>query len=384
MGHIPALDAVVVGAGVVGLAAAAALARGGRSVLVVERHQGVARETSSRNSQVIHAGIYYPPGSLKAELCTRGRELLYPWLAEHGVEGRKLGKLVVARDEDERPGLETLLERGRANGVPGLRLLEAGEVKRREPHLACAGALYSPETGVVDAPRFALSLLAEAEAHNAVALLHHEVVSLRGLSSGWRVTTRPMGDQREESVDCELVVNAAGLASDRVAALAGVDVDAEGYRLRPCKGSYFLLDPGAGLVLSHLVYPAPPGPASSGGGGLGIHATPEIGGGLRFGPDAEYVSEVDLEVDDRRAEHFAEAIAGYLPGMQARWLRPDFAGIRPKLAGPGEGFRDFVVQEESGMGLPGLINCIGIESPGLTAALAIGERVSALAAGRSR
>ena len=382
MGEAPAQDVVVVGAGVVGLAVASALAQSERSVLLVERQDGVARETSSRNSQVIHAGLYYPPGSLKAELCTRGREMLYPWLDDHGVEARKLGKLIVARDEDEWRGLETLLERGQANGVPGLRLLEGSELKRREPQVAGAGALYSPETGVLDAPRFALSLLADAEAHGAVTLLHHEVVSLGRLSSGWRVSTRKAGDLSEESIECEFVVNAAGLASDRVAALAGVDVDARGYRLHLCKGSYFLLDPGAGLALSHLVYPAPPGPASPGGGGLGIHATPEIGGGLRFGPDAEYVSKLDLEVDDLKAGRFAEAIAGYLPGIQARWLRPDFAGIRPKLAGPGEGFRDFVVQEEREIGLPGLINCIGIESPGLTAALAIAERVSALVAGR--
>jgi len=320
---------------------------------------------------------------LKAEFCTRGRELLYPWLEDHGVDNRKLGKLIVARDETERPTLERLLGQGRANGVPGLRLLDADELKRREPRLSGAGALYSPETGVLDAPRFALSLLADAEAHGAVTLLRHEVVSLSRFSAGWRVSTRPVGGRAEESVECEFVVNAAGLASDRVAALAGIDPDERGYRLHPCKGSYFLLDPGAGVALSHLVYPAPPSPGTSGGGGLGIHATPEMGGGLRFGPDAEYVPRPDFEVDDRKAAGFAEAIERYLPGMQARWLRPDFAGIRPKLAGPGEGFRDFIVQEEQEAGFPGLVNCIGIESPGLTAALAIGERVAALVAGRA-
>jgi L-2-hydroxyglutarate oxidase LhgO len=375
------VDALVVGAGVVGLAVASALARAGRSVLVLERHAGIAREASSRNSQVIHAGIYYPPGSLKAVLCTRGRELLYDWVEAWGVPHRKLGKLVVASAKAELPDLEALLARGCANGVRGLRMLDRAAVKRREPALVVAGALHSPETGVVDAASLALSLHADAEAHGAAVLLHHEVVDLRLGPRGWRVSARTPGVDGLESIDCEAVINAAGLASDGLARRAGIDLEARGYRQYACKGDYFALDASAGLRLDHLVYPAPPAASGPGGGGLGIHATVGLDGRLRFGPDARYVDKVDFRVDPARAEFFASALRRYLPGIRAEQLVPDFAGIRSKLAGPGEGFRDFVVEEESAAGAPGLVNCIGIESPGLTAALAIGERVAALLSG---
>ena len=233
----------------------------------------------------------------------------------------------------------------------------------------------------MDAAGFALSLLAEAEAYGATLLLHHQVIALEPGPGGWRVTARPGVDGPVQSIECEAVINAAGLDSDRLAAMAGMDLDARGYRLRPCKGDYFSLDPASGLRVEHLVYPAPLASTAPGAGGLGVHATPDRAGGVRFGPDAEYVSEPDFAVDPAKAEVFAAAIRRYLPGVRAEWLRPDFAGIRPKLAGPGEAFRDFVVREESGAGSPGLVNCIGIESPGLTAALAIGERVEALLAG---
>jgi L-2-hydroxyglutarate oxidase LhgO len=377
----PGVDVVVVGAGVVGLAAASALARSGRSVLVMERHGGVAREVTSRNSQVIHAGIYSPPGSLKSTLCIRGRELLYPWLKGRGVAHRKVGKLIVAVDESEMVRIAGLLDRGLANGVSGLALLGAQELRDREPRVVGSGALYSPESGIVDASGFALSLLADAETHGATLLLHHEVVSLEPCAWGWRLGARVMGGiggmggEDTQFVDCEAVVNAAGLGADGLAERAGMDLDARGYRLHPCKGSYFALAGAAGLKLRHLVYPAPPAVSGPGGGGLGIHATLDLAGGIRFGPDAEYVVDGDLAVDPGKARSFAQAVGRYLPGVRPAWLLPDFAGLRPKLAGPGEGFRDFVVKEESEFGFPGLINCIGIESPGLTAALAIAERV---------
>ncbi len=379
------VDVVVVGAGAVGLAAASALARSGRSVLVMERHGGVAREVTSRNSQVIHAGIYSPPGSLKSTLCTRGRELLYPWLEGRGVAHRKVGKLIVAVDESERVRIAGLLDRGLANGVPGLVLLGAREVRAREPRVVGSGALYSPESGIVDGLGFALSLLADAETHGATLLLHHDVVSLEPCAWGWRLGARGvggMGGEDTQFVDCEVVVNAAGLGADGLAERAGMDLDAQGYRLHPCKGSYFALAGAAGLNLRHLVYPAPPSVSGPGGGGLGIHATLDLAGGIRFGPDAEYGVDGDLAVDPGKARSFAQAVGRYLPGIRPAWLLPDFAGLRPKLARPGEGFRDFVVKEESEFGFPGLINCIGIESPGLTAALAIGERVVGQMVGR--
>ena len=363
-------DVVVVGAGVVGLAVAAAFARDGRSVLVVERDVGIARGITSRNSEVVHAGIYYPADSLKAELCVRGRRALYTWCAERRVDARRIGKLIVATAEGEEPILEDLQARGRANGVERLDWVDAAEVARLEPAVAARAALLSPETGIVDGHGLCLSLLAEAESRGAVLMLAHEVRALAPRSFGWSVELQ--GPERAaERVDAELVVDAAGLDADRVAGLAGLDVDGLAWRQHPCKGDYFSLAPGAGIHLERLVYPVPQQ------AGLGIHATLDLHGRIRFGPDAAYVEAIDFDVDPAKAALFGEAAGRYLPGLRAEALSPDYAGIRPKLAGPGEAFRDFVIEETTAHGAPGFVACVGIESPGLTAALAIGERVLA-------
>ena len=364
-------DVAIVGGGVVGLACAAALARAGREVLLLERREGLAQETSSRNSEVIHAGLYYPTGSLKAELCREGREALYARSARLRIPHRALGKLVVARDEGELPALERLRALGAANGAPGLELLDAKALAAREPAVRGAAALWSPATGIVDSAALCASYAAEAEAHGARLLLRTEVVALACTRAGWSVEVAGPDGERGRAL-CGAVVNAAGLASDAVAALAGLDVDARGYRLHPCKGDYFALARSAPLSLSTLVYPLPHG------AGLGVHATLDLAGRIRFGPDAEYVERVDYAVDPSKAARFAEAARRFLPGLRAEGLSPDQAGVRPKLAGPGVAFRDFVVAEESAAGLPGLVSCIGIESPGLTAAPAIAERVAAL------
>lgn len=363
-------DVAVVGAGVIGLACAAALARAGRSVIVLERNEGIARETTTRNSEVVHAGIYYPPGSLKAQLCVRGRRLLYERCQAQRIPHERIGKLIVATSGEEVATLERLQTTGRENGVERLELVGCDTVAELEPHVRAAAALRSPETGIVDAHALALSYLAEAESLGAALVLQSEVSAVERLADRWRLEV--VGSEGTERLDCSAVVNAAGLASDRVAELAGVDLDACGYRLHPCKGDYFALAPGAPVGVSRLVYPVPAA------AGLGVHATLDLGGRIRFGPDTEYVQAPDYHVDAAKAEKFAQAIARYLPAIEPRWLTPDYAGVRPKLAGPGEGFRDFVVEEESDAGLPGLVNCIGIESPGLTAAPAIAERVTAL------
>ena len=365
-------DVLVVGGGVVGLACGASLARAGRRVLLVERHDGLGRETTSRNSQVIHAGLYYPEGSLKAELCVRGRELLYERCAREGIPHAQLGKVVVATSEDQVPDLEALATRAEANGVPGLEMLDGAAVRRREPDVRAVAGLLSPRTGIVDAHSLCLSYAAELEHHEGVVALHASVEALEP-GPPWRARVR-MGEAEAEEIEVEQVVNAAGLASDRVAELAGLDVEALGYRMHWCKGDYFALAPAAPFRFQGLVYPM------AVAGGLGVHVTLDLAGRVRFGPDVEYVDRETYVVDAAKAQAFAEVAGRYLPGLRAEWLTPDQAGLRPKLAAPGEGFRDFVVEEASAHGAPGLVNLIGIESPGLTAAGAIAERVRGLLA----
>jgi L-2-hydroxyglutarate oxidase LhgO len=365
------VDVGVVGGGVVGLACAAALARRGRSVVVLERHERFGSETTSRNSEVVHAGLYYPPGSLKARLCVAGRAALYERCAKLGIPHRRLGKLVVATQEAELETLEQLRRRGGENGAPGLEIVGAEAVRALEPALRALAALVSPATGIVDGLALCHSFAAEAEAHGALFALRTEVTAIATEPGGFRIAARG-ADGAPSELSCAAVVNAAGLAADRVAQGAGLDVDGLGYRLHPCKGDYFSLAPASPLRLARLVYPVPAGP------GLGVHATLDLGGRIRFGPDAEYVERARYDVDPAKADLFAAQIARYLPAIRAEWLAPDYAGVRPKLAGPGEPFRDFVVAEESAAGLPGFVNCLGIESPGLTAAPAIAERVAEL------
>jgi L-2-hydroxyglutarate oxidase LhgO len=368
------VDVVVVGGGAVGLACGAALAKRGRRVVVLERHAGLARETTSRNSGVIHAGIYYPAGSLKAQLCVEGRERLYERCAREGIPHRQFGKLIVATDEAELHVLEELQAKGLANGAPGLELVDGAAVRRREPCVRAVAGLFSPRTGIVDPHELCLSLAAEFEREGGTLLLHNTLEAIERTTSGWRVTARAAGESAAASVESAAFVNAAGLAADRVAGMAGVDVDAAGYRQHPCKGDYFALAPGTKLSFRGLVYPV------HGAAGLGVHVTLDLGGRVRFGPDAHYVDSLDYAIDPTKAREFAEAAGRYLPGLRAEWLTPDQAGIRPKLQAPGAPFRDFVIAEESARGLPGLVSLVGIESPGLTASLAIGERVSELLA----
>jgi L-2-hydroxyglutarate oxidase LhgO len=367
----PEIDALVVGAGVVGLAAGAALARRGRSVVVLERHDAIARETTSRNSEVIHAGLYYPEGTLKAVCCVEGREAVYARCAERRIPHRPLGKIVVATAQAELPRLEALAAQAERNGVPGLRWLDGAEIRAREPHVAAVAGFLSPRTGIVDAHALALSFAAEGEAHGMQLALRNELLAIERTAGGYRAEARGPSGERS-TIHAATVVNAAGLAADRVAALAGIDVDAAGYRLHPCKGDYFSLAPGAPLRFAGLVYPL------HGQAGLGVHVTLDLGGRVRFGPDTEYVPEPRYDVDAGKAGAFAEAARHYLPELRAEWLAPDYAGVRPKLAGPGVAFRDFVIAEESARGLPGFVDLVGIESPGLTAAPAIAERVAAL------
>ncbi len=359
-------DAAIVGAGVVGLAVAERLSRERMSVAVLEAHPRYGMETSSRNSEVIHAGLYYPPESLKNRLCREGRRLIYALSKTAGVFARRTGKLVVATGPREAERLESLRVRAEAAGAEGLRLLDGGEVSRRIPWIKAEAALWSPESGIVDSEELMRHFHGRAQDQGAVFVFGARVSAVERLAGGYRVAFG------EEALEARLLVNAAGLSSDKVAAMAGIDVDAAGYRLRRCKGSYFRHR--RELSLPHLVYPLPGGP------GLGIHLTPDRAGRVRLGPDAEFVEDKDYAVDAGRREAFRDAARRYWPDLKAEDLLPDTAGIRPKLSGPEGGFRDFVVAEESGRGLPGLVNLVGIESPGLTAAPAIAEMAAGLIA----
>jgi L-2-hydroxyglutarate oxidase LhgO len=367
----PDADVVVIGGGVVGLAAAAALARNGRSVTLLERGGGLGREMTARNSEVVHAGIYYPPGSLKAVLCCEGRERLYARCERLGIPHRRIGKWIVACDEGEAERLAQLEALGRENGVPGLRRVDGRALRRAEPQVRGVAALESPQTGIVDGHTLCLSLAAELESYAGVVALRAELIGVAPRAYGYSLEVRD-ADGALYALDCAVVVNAAGLDAPRIAALAGLDLAARGDGLHPCKGDYFSLAAGAPIRLQRLVYPVPSGP------GLGIHATLDLAGRIRFGPDAEFVDVPRYDVDPAKAGRFAAAIRRYLPELREQWLQPDYAGVRPRLAGPGEPPRDFVIAEESGAGLPGFVDLIGIESPGLTASLAIGERVAGL------
>ena len=366
-------EIVVVGAGAVGLACAAALARRGRSVLVLERNVAPGREISSRNSEVIHAGLYYPAGSLKATSCCAGRERLYARCAEHGIPHRRTGKLIVATREAEIAILDEIAQLARINGAGEVEILSAGEVAKREPRIRALAGLWSPESGIVDAHALVMSYHAEMEACGGTLVTRTSVVDLSCREGAWRVgTVSPDGDRF--SIEAPIVVNAAGLESSRIAALAGLDVVALGYELHLCKGDYFAVAPSLGTLCQALVYPVPVP------GGLGIHVTLDLGGRYRLGPDVEYVDTPRYDIDPAKADDFAAAVQRFLPEIRSEHLSPDFAGLRPKLQGPGEPFRDFVVAEESAHGAPGLVNLLGIESPGLTSAGEIAERVADLVA----
>jgi L-2-hydroxyglutarate oxidase LhgO len=364
-------DVAIVGAGAVGLACAARLARAGRSVVVIERHARVGEETSSHNSGVVHAGLYYPSGSLKAATCVEGRARLYARCEREQLPHRRCGKLLVAVDAAEEAQLEALYARGLANGAGALRMLEAAEVRALEPRVRAHAGLWSPESGIVDAPALLASYKREAAAHGAALLLATELEALEPTPRGMSLRARTRGAE-PSAVFAERVVNAAGLGADRVAELAGVPVDALGLRLHPCKGDYFALHPRLRGLVRHLVYPVPQA------AGLGIHVTLDMAGDLRAGPDAEYVSSRRYDVDAEKARAFGAALRRYLPEVRDDDLTPDYAGVRPKLQGPGQPARDFVIDDAAAHGAPGLINVLGIESPGLTASEAIAERVAAL------
>jgi L-2-hydroxyglutarate oxidase LhgO len=351
------LDAVVIGAGVVGLAVARALALAGREVVILESEDAIGTHTSSRNSEVIHAGIYYPKGSLKARSCVAGKELLYEYCVSHGVPHKRTGKLIVATSESQIPELQSIQQKAHGNGVSDVVWMTRAQALALEPELHCVAALYSPSTGIIDSHALMLAYLGDAEDAGAMLALKTRLLGAQVVPSGFIVHTSEM------DLRCRVLVNSAGLRAPSVArSIEGFPetlVPREFY----AKGNYYSLS--GKNPFSRLVYPVPEP------GGLGVHVTLDLAGQARFGPDVEWVERVDYDVDPKRAERFYAAIRRYWPGLPDGALAPGYAGIRPKTAGPGEPAPDFVVQGPRSHGVAGLVQLFGIESPGLTSSLAL-------------
>jgi len=369
-------DVAIVGAGIVGIATAVELARRGRDVVVLERHGRAGLEASSRNSEVIHAGLYYPPASLKAEACIEGRELIYERCARNKIPHREIGKWIVAVEEAECSALEAIAAQAEAAGAGSLGWLDAAAIHRREPGLRAVAALESPRTGIVDAMALLGSYQAEFEARGGTLVCNTRVAGFERAGRGWRVEALAAAGER---VDCVAgaVVNAAGLEADRIAEACGIDIEVAGWRQRACRGDYFALKGPSAAPVQRLIYPLPVD------GGLGIHVSLDLAGRARFGPDVEYVVRSDAGESANagpsgvdKAVEFARAVARYLPSLAGASLVYEMSGFRAKLAGPGEGFRDFVLASGGDFGAPGTFHLIGIESPGLTASPALARRVA--------
>ena len=358
------MQILIVGAGVIGLAIARAAALRGHDVIVAEKEAQIGTGISSRNSEVIHAGIYYPTGSLRARHCVRGRRMLYDYCASHGIPHKKYGKLIVATKDAEIAKVEALLKQAIANGVEGMRMIGAAEAKAMEPALACVAAVHSPETGIIDSHHLMLALQGDIEDRGGSIAFCTPVIAVTRCTGGWEVR---YGGTEPGALTVDAVVNAAGLGAQALARATEPYPPARVPKQALAKGNYFQC---AGRpVFSRLIYPAPVE------GGLGTHVTLDLAGRMRFGPDVEWIETENYDVDPRRAVSFYASIRRYFPALPDGALMPDYCGIRPKITGPGEPAADFLIDGPAEHGLPGLVHLFGIESPGLTSSLSISEDV---------
>ena len=360
------MQVLVVGAGIVGLAIARAAALAGHEVIVAEKTRGIGNGVSSRNSEVIHGGMYYPTGSLRAVHCPRGRRMLYDFCASHGVPHRKCGKLIVATEDAEVAKMEAILRQGIANGVEGFELIDGAAAQAMEPALHCVAALHSPETGIIDSHALMNALRGDLEDRGGMIAFNTRIERITRNQAGWMVHFFSGGESGELAVDA--VVNSAGLGAQALARRTEPYPAERVPRLVLARGNYFGYT--GRPVFSRLIYPAP-----RIDGGLGTHVTLDLAGRMRFGPDVEWIENENYDVNPQRAQSFYASIRRYWPALADNSLQPDYAGIRPKLTGPGEAAADFMVEGPAQHGLRGLVHLFGIESPGLTASLSLVDEV---------
>ncbi len=363
----------IIGAGIVGLAVAAELSGKYDNLFVIERNKTFGQEISSRNSEVIHAGIYYPKNSLKAKLCVEGKRLLYDFCKKYNIPYNNCGKLIVATSTEEISLLQELKQKALNNGVDDICFLNDSETKKLEPNVDCKGALFSPSTGVIDSHSLMKQLETNSINQGVQFSYGAEVVAIEKNKNGYEVLLKD-SDGRDFSFKTKMIINAAGLESDKVSGMPGIKDEL--LKITFCKGNYFKVNPPKNKLVNRLVYPVP-NPNME---GIGIHVTIDMGGGVKLGPDVEWMSENVYDYSVNKSQHnaFYESAKKFLPFLEIDDLVPEMAGIRPKVQKPGEAVRDFYIQEESDKGFPGFINLIGIESPGLTSALAIAEYVGEL------
>lgn len=366
-------EITIIGAGVVGLAIAAKLSKRYSNVFVIEKHHLFGQETSSRNSEVIHAGIYYTKGSLKAELCVKGKKQLYDFCDKYKLPYSKCGKLIVATNEAEEPALDEIKQKAINNGIHDLRFLNQAEIKELEPNIAATKALFSPSTGIIESHSFMKQLETLAINNGTQMVYHTEVKGISKIEDGYKIQLKE-ADGTSFEFTSKQIINAAGLESDLISNMVGIQDD--DLKIYFCKGQYFRINPPKNRLLNHLVYPVPDPNMEA----LGIHVTVDLSKGVKLGPDVKYLenNEYDYKVDLDRQKYFHQSVKKFLPWLEFDDIAPEMAGIRPKIQKPGGPVRDFYIQEESDQGFPGFVNLIGIESPGLTASLAIADYVQIL------
>jgi L-2-hydroxyglutarate oxidase LhgO len=367
-------NTLIVGAGVVGLAIAERISRKEKTLLI-ERHESFGRETSSRNSEVIHAGIYYPKDSIKARLCVPGNKSLYNWAEKYNVPHCRIGKFIVAVNKSEEAELELIYEKARNNGVDNIQHFSIEKLREIEPNVRAVAALWSPDTGIIDSHQLMASFEQKALENGCDIAYKHSFKSAEKINGGYRVEI--VGPEGETfTIETEKIINSAGLDADIVAQDSGFDIQRKEYELHYARGHYFRLKPKLKGLVNHLIYPVPLKKMHI----LGIHITLELSGEMKLGPDIEYLEKREqvYRVDETHQQKFFDSASSYLKGLQFDDIYPDQSGIRPKLQAKDGDYRDFVIQEESESGFPGFINLIGIESPGLTSSLEIAKMVERL------